>query len=455
MHSLLLVLAYVSWFQKGGGVRTKHPLLSISYKQLNHICNTSSAYEKLKIMLLRSSSLIENRWHHLLLKEAIVHCLGPNKCYHHPMIPNSNVLFRYFSTARPVVDSRHSLYRVSLIAERGLSALEDKVNKILQADAIPSEESVHSSLDSCEACAKSITKAKPPDSPLQVDESPASTLLSLEERQEDPGSLLSVDSQLEPSIKNKIAKQVSKIAYRLMTDPKVFITSSMLRSYVRTQSLLGFPKTIPQVFVLYASKPRPRPGRSSIRYIASNPNKVSTAIPLVTANAGLSAAIEARDLPVCFDIINTSVCTTAFCRSKIMRRTFLPFTAFALTPPAAYALASQWSTYQNTMDESIATNIAFAGILAYVYFTGTIGVVAVATANDQMDRITWADGTPLHERWLREEERALIDRVAGAWGFQDRLKRGEEEGRDWEELREWVGLRGMVLDRVSLMEGME
>lgn len=364
------------------------------------------------------------------------------------MILGRNVSFRYFASARPVVDSRHSLYRISV--------LEDKVNKIIQAPAIPNEESVQSSLDDCEAFAKSIAKAKKSsDSPLQIDGSPASTLLSLEERQEDLGPLLSLDAQLEPSIRNKISKQISKIAYSIMTDPKVFITSPMLGSYVRTQSLLDSPKTIPQVFVLYASKPMPRTGRSSIQYIAPNPNKVSSAIPLATANAGLSAAIEARDLPVCFDIINTSVCTPAFHRLKVIRRALLPFTALGLSPVAAYALASKMCEYQNTMDPSLFTNMTFAGIVAYIFFTATIGMVAVTTANDQMDRITWSTGTPLRERWVREEERALIDRVAGAWGFQNKLKRGEEEGRDWEALREWVGFRGMMLDRVDLMEGME
>ena len=33
--------------------------------------------------------------------------------------------------------------------------------------------------------------------------------------------------------------------------------------------------------------------------------------------------------------------------------------------------------------------------------------------------------------------------------------RGDEEGPEWEELREWVGRRGMVLDAVGLMDGME
>ncbi|KAK4999516.1 hypothetical protein LTR16_006973, partial [Cryomyces antarcticus] len=109
----------------------------------------------------------------------------------------------------------------------------------------------------------------------------------------------------------------------------------------------------------------------------------------------------------------------------------------------------------STMDPSHATGLAFAGILTYIGATATVGAVAVTTSNDQMDRVTWATGMPLRERWIREEERAAIDRVAGAWGFADAGRRGEEEGAEWEGLREWIGVRGMVLDRVELMEGME
>ena len=103
----------------------------------------------------------------------------------------------------------------------------------------------------------------------------------------------------------------------------------------------------------------------------------------------------------------------------------------------------------------MARNMIFAGTLAYVGFTAMIGFVAITTSNDQMKRVTWATGLPLRERWLREEERALVDKLAIAWGFQDEFRRGEEEGQDWEALKEWAGLRGMIVDRVSLMEGME
>ena len=107
------------------------------------------------------------------------------------------------------------------------------------------------------------------------------------------------------------------------------------------------------------------------------------------------------------------------------------------------------------MDPSYATGIAFAGIITYTASVSSIGYVAVTTANDQMDRVVWAQGVPLWERWVREEERAAIDKLAGAWGFQSLEKRGEEEGEEWESLREFVGMRGMVLDKVELMEGME
>jgi len=81
--------------------------------------------------------------------------------------------------------------------------------------------------------------------------------------------------------------------------------------------------------------------------------------------------------------------------------------------------------------------------------------VAVTTANDNMDRVTWAPGIPLRDRYMREEERAAIDKIAGSWGFRENWRRGEEEGEDWDVLREWIGNKGMILDRVELMEGME
>ena len=132
-----------------------------------------------------------------------------------------------------------------------------------------------------------------------------------------------------------------------------------------------------------------------------------------------------------------------------------PAVGLSLAPVAAYVVASKLAMYQTTMDPAVATNIAFVGLCGYITFTSVVGVVAVTTANDQMERITWTQGLPLRERWLREDERAAIDKMAMAWGFKELWKRGEEEGDEWEHLREWVAARGMILDKTELMEGME
>lgn len=369
-----------------------------------------------------------------------------------PRIPSRILFLRSFSEIRPLIITHDGSPHVP---ERELMAIRDRVNRFLQNAVPPSEESILSELQHCEAYAKSIKHVA--DSQIvhtSLEQSPISTLLSLDEGHKKVGSLLPTTS--DQSIEKKIKKQISSFTYGIVTDPKVFITPKILTTYVRIQSLLGHPETIPQVFVLYAFKPVPILGSSSpLQFKSSNPNKLSSAIPLATASMALNAAIKAKDLPLCFDIINNSVGTTAFRRSKIFRRALLPMSGMALMPVAAYSLASHLSTYQDTMESSVATNVTFVGILAYVGFTSTIGFVVVTTANDQMDRITWVTGTPLRERWLREDERAFIDQVAGAWGFQETSRRGEEEGKEWDMLREWVGLKGMILDRVELMEGME
>jgi hypothetical protein len=154
-------------------------------------------------------------------------------------------------------------------------------------------------------------------------------------------------------------------------------------------------------------------------------------------------------------IVESTYGTLAFQRSKFVRRGLIPAAGAVALPAAAYTLATQLAHLQTNMDSGLATNVAFAGIMAYTLFTGTIGIVAITTANDQMDRVTWAPGIPLRERWIREEERHAIDKIAGAWGFRESWRRGEEEGDDWEALREWIGGKGMMLDRVDLMEGME
>lgn len=248
---------------------------------------------------------------------------------------------------------------------------------------------------------------------------------------------------------------ISEKAEEIVRHQNVFITAAILKAYVQLQSLLHRPSSFPDVFDLYARKPAPRAKGSSVEYSSPNPTNISAAIDSKTANAALESAIESHSLPLAIDVITTSFSAPAFKRAKILRQAAIPIAGLAVAPAAAYALSTTFSDYQQSMDAQTATGVAFAGIMTYVGAVSMVGYVAVTTANDQMDRVTWATGVPLWERWIREEERAAIDKVAGAWGFKDVAKRGDEEGADWDSLREWIGVRGMVLDRVSLMEGME
>ena len=340
-------------------------------------------------------------------------------------------------------------------AEQVLTQELEAAASLVESDAVPSEVAVQRALTVCEGLARSVVEpVELPETRRSLDKTPTSNLLSLDEQSRVP-AISSPTALSSPLVKSQVADKISSTAYTIITNPKVFITPALLATYVYTQSVLRRPQSFPRIFDLYASKLVPQSGRLPITYKDPNPNRASSAVPFVLAQSALAVAIEAQNLPLCLSIINTSVRTTAYKRNKLLRRALLPFSALALTPVAAYVLASQLANYQHSMDHQIATNMAFAGILAYVGFTATIGLVAVATSNDQMDRITWAIGTPLLERWLREDERSLVDRVAGAWGFQDVNKRGEEEGEDWEMLREWALMRGMILDKPELMEGME
>ena len=245
------------------------------------------------------------------------------------------------------------------------------------------------------------------------------------------------------------------MAYNIAKDPKVFMTQRLLELYTRTQNVLGQPQSFPHIFDLYASKPIPEPRTFPIKFRNPNIRSPSAAVSLPLAQSALNAAIEAKDLALCLNIIETSVCAPAFRRAKFIRKALLPLTAIALSPLAAYNIAWQMCKDSDLVDPQTLTNYATVGIIAYLGFTITIGFVALTTANDQMDRITWIPGTPLSERWNREEERALLDRVAGAWGLKNPEKRGSEEGKEWEELRNWAFGRGMYLDKPELMEGME
>ncbi|KAK7952407.1 uncharacterized protein PG986_008135 [Apiospora aurea] len=362
-------------------------------------------------------------------------------------------------------NSRASRAELSSLTDM-MAYLENSKVKVTGHDnRIPPEADVSAALQACRVVAGYITdESVQPQINHMVTEldSTAANLLSLDGNERKSGAPVpssrsntgAVDGNISTQVRQMIDK-ISDAAYATVAHPTVFITPSLLRQYVEVQAVLGKPETLPKVFQLYVSKPVPSEASSSVSYAKQNPNKASNAIDPEVIETALDTAVEAKNLDAAVGIIENSYTTPAFIRAKLLRKALVPCSALAATPLAAYGLASNFSILQNAMDPAMATKVAFTGILAYVGFTASIGVVAMATANDQMKRVTWAPGIPLRMRWVREEERAALDKVACAWGFQEQWRQGEEEGTEWESLREYIGQKGMVLDRTELMEGMD
>ncbi|KAI0521196.1 hypothetical protein F5B22DRAFT_565762 [Xylaria bambusicola] len=362
--------------------------------------------------------------------------------------------------------STHTSYTLGI--KDSLDSLEASVSEITSSPGIPSKQSVSGVLDACHALAELYTDvAAQPHivHDLSQLDSTASTLLSLDgDASAKPAIPSTSTAKNDPKLSqdkdysaklNELLDKISMVAYRILAHQPVVITPDLLDQYVRVQAKLERPETLPRIFNLYASKPLPREGSVPLRYKKQNPDRPEGAIEPKIADAALDAAIATKNLDAAVGIIESSYGTTAFVRSKLLRHGLLPIGALVGTPVAAYILATNFSGLQQTMDTATATNVAFVGILAYVGFTASLGVVAATTANDQMKRVTWAPGMPLRKRWIREEERAALDKVACAWGFQELWRQGEEEGAEWDALREYIGQKGMVLDRTELMEGMD
>ncbi|KAL8872402.1 MAG: hypothetical protein Q9174_001968, partial [Haloplaca sp. 1 TL-2023] len=249
-----------------------------------------------------------------------------------------------------------------------------KANLVLHSSAVPDASVVEDALRACEQLASFLARISPSNGETpRLEISPASNLLSLEESQNESKTQRQKDIPWTISAQNAATQLISTTAYKVVTDPKVFITPKVLSAYVHVQSLLNRPRSLPEIFKLYASKPVPKSSSKSITYSHPSPRKPSAHIPLPVANDALSAAIKIKDLPLCFDIIESSVCAPAYRLSRFLRKAFIPVSGAALAPFAIYQLASQLSAYQVTMDSRMATNLFFGGILAYVGFTSTLG----------------------------------------------------------------------------------
>ena len=359
---------------------------------------------------------------------------------------------RYAAVKEPQFRERHApdpLHNTHNVLETELA----RASQVIKGPTAPNEAAILEALRICERLAKSVSE--PTEAPAESrnpGKTPTSNLLTLAEHEVKQRKL---ERPLRVDVRAALRDRIADSAYRIAIAPDTYMTPAILKSYVDTQALLHRPQSFPHVFDLYAAKPIPRVSSSPITYTNPNPNNPKAAVPLSIATAALDAAIRAKDLALCLSIITTTVATSAFQRNKYLRKALFPTIALTLSPGAAYMLGKAFSDFQERLDPVYATWMGAAGFMTYFSMTALTGYIAITTANDQMDRVTWRIGTPLYQRWFREEERAFTDKVAQAWGFQDYLKRGEEEGEDWRDLREWVMERNMDLDKPELMEGME
>ncbi|KAF3397886.1 hypothetical protein F1880_005979 [Penicillium rolfsii] len=344
--------------------------------------------------------------------------------------------------------THHSLEDLVKIA----ISCQSSAYRLLGSAQVPENQDVEKVLLQCEQTARSLSPYWDvrDDNSTSGDGNAISSLLEMEEKQ---GSRTQRD-EIEQVLRG-LADRLSEVMTQLVKDEKVFISPKALELYVKAQCVLQQVEHLPEVFHLYANKPIPEEKSSPPKFHKANPKDVNSAVSAELANQAIDIAIKQKNLPLVLAMIDNTFCAPAFHRAKIFRKAAVPLAGLAAAPAACFTLASWASTFQNTMDPSTATGIAFAASLAYVAGTSSIGILAITTANDQMKRVTWLPGVPLRHRWLREEERAALDKVACAWGFQDPYMHGEETGEEWDSLREFIGMRGMILDKTELMEGMQ
>lgn len=338
------------------------------------------------------------------------------------------------------------------------AAARESRNKFLSVDGIPAPQLTSAALQTCLRAAtglhphlktrsevlsrsQALGHAAPP-------EAPSSRLAAL--GAERTRARLPMRETLQDAIDS-----ISGTAYDIVTHANVEMTPEILELYVQVQARLGQPEPLPAVLELYATKPKPAVKNGIIRYVRRNPDAPSRAVEMDTAELALQTAIGARNLDAALGIIEATYALPAFRRQKLIKRATAPALALAGLPFCILGLATAYAVHmQNTMDVATATTLACMGISGYFLSVGSLGLIAKLSNKDHMRRVTWTPGTPLRYRWLREEERAALDKVACAWGFREPWRHGEETGADWEGLKEYMGYRQMLLDRVEFMDGM-
>jgi hypothetical protein len=368
------------------------------------------------------------------------------------------------TTARQLQESEDAAEENSSPSDRiaalkaKLADVEAQIQAIYDSPRIQAEGAFLQVLDELEEVARqaiSIRSHQPLRAKATIRQSSAGAILSGLSGDEIPQSTQSkkksrsftLDALPSPSY-------LSNLASDFIKHPKVFLSPNVLGLYIHLQRVLARPRTIPEALYLYATKPIPEENSSPPKYSTPSPKSARQVIPADLADDALTAAIEAKDLTLALSVVDHTYCAPAWRRHRMITKLGLPSVLAGITPFAIYMIASELSVYSGYIDPWTFKLYAFAGISTYVMCTTTLGFVALTTYNDHHDRVVWRPGVPLLDRYMREDERAALDRIACAWGFKEEWKRGEEEGDEWEGLRQWILLRGMVLDKPDLMPGM-
>lgn len=336
-----------------------------------------------------------------------------------------------------------------------VTAVDRVKQQILNDTGIPAPEYVVLAFQEWQKAARLATGSSTSqlDGKSTNSDTAASSLLGLDESK--PKSSQPSASKVSSTTGHSgLVDHISNAAFKVITHPTVLISQPVLEAYVATQAQLGRPESFPYVLSLYGSKPQPRIKAGPIEYVAQDPHTPAAAVPSHIVDKALDAAIEAKDLDAAVGIVENTYGSKAFQRSKLLKKALVPVSLAAMVPVAVYLLASKLALLQHTYDPAIATMGTGVLIMAYIVFTGTYGMVAMFTHNDQMRRVTYAQGIPLRERWLKEDQRAAFDKIACAFGFSESTRFGEEEGEEFKVLRQFLLRRGLMLDRVELMEGM-
>ena len=333
---------------------------------------------------------------------------------------------------------------------------------VLDSPRVPDAQAVIRALSICKDLATGLKDKERLPSPAKAGEksadngpSPAPDLLFAEDEQSSSSRIHKTTVASTRSNQKQAGQEISDVAFTIVKDPKVFITLDILRLYVSIQILLQRPATLPEVFHLYAHKPAPNPDTSPVTYRPARPDVPNAAIPVDVAGAALDAAMDAQDMNLSLDVLERTVGQPAFRRRKVFVYLAAPGAGLAFIPYGFWNLGTWLAQYQNTMPPWEARNYLFLGLTTWFYLLMGFGGMAALGRNSRIDRVTWEEGTLFHIRWMREEERWFLDRIANHWGFKDRRRRGEEEGPEWEALRDYCGMRAMVLDAAHLMDDME